>query len=108
MSDCRDRKDVEGKILPLLIPYEAMVAYCKVSDVGNRKYGNRDSWRFAINGVETYSNAAARHLFQNGLDSESGLPHLYHTLWNVAAAIWHYEKQRINPEDFIYPGDKEP
>ena len=96
MSSEVDRKDVKGKPLPLLMPYEALCAYSRVSDCGNKKYGNRDSWKFSETGVETYSNAAARHLFKftsEHIDHESGLCHLDHALWSVAAAIWHYQRK---------------
>jgi hypothetical protein len=90
-----DRKQVEGKPLPLLMPYEALVAYSEVSDYGLKKYGNRDSWTNSTCGVDTYANAACRHLFQHktgSIDAESGLPHIYHALWSIAACVFHYEK----------------
>ena len=90
-----DRKDIKDKPNPLLMPYEALCAYSAVSDYGNTKYGNRDTWIFAKEGVTTYSAAAARHLFQSHagtFDKESNLPHLYHAVWNICAAIWHLEQ----------------
>ena len=90
-----DRKDIKDKPNPLLMPYEALVAYSKVSDYGCKKYGNRDSWKHSATGVETYTAAAARHLYKYqdfGLDEESSLCHLYHALWSISAAIWHYER----------------
>jgi hypothetical protein len=91
-----DRKDVKGKPLPLLMPYEALCAYSKVSDYGNKKYGNRDSWKHSgpEEGFEKYANAAARHLFNPGVDAESNLPSIYQALWNVCAAVWHYERMK--------------
>lgn len=91
-----DRKDVAGKLDPLLIPFEAVNAYAEVSNYGVEKYGNRDSWKNSTAGVEVYTGAAARHLYksrQQSMDDESGLPHLYHCLWSVAAAIWHLERE---------------
>lgn len=102
----KDRKDTNGKPLPLLTPYEALTAFSKVSDYGNEKYGNRDSWTHNTDGVLVYSNAAARHLFkssQNDIDKESGLPHLYHALWSVCAAIWHRENPNVMPADAFGP-----
>ena len=90
-----DRKDIKDKPNPLLMPYEALVAYSKVSDYGCKKYGNRKSWQDSKTGVATYTAAAARHLFKSVNetdDPESTLPHLYHCLWSVAAAIWHQER----------------
>jgi hypothetical protein len=89
-----DRKDTANKPLPLLMPYEALVAYSNISDVGLKKYGERDSWRNSTNGVEVYANAAARHLFKllqgEEVDSETGLPHYMAVVWNAAAVAWHY------------------
>lgn len=92
-----DRKDVAGKLDPLLIPLEAVNAYATVSDYGQQKYGNRDSWQHSSTGVETYTAAAGRHLFKSRTaaeDEESAIPHLYHALWSVAAAIWHLENSK--------------
>lgn len=89
-----DRKDVLGKPLPLLMPYCCLEAYSKVSDDGFQKYKDRCSWMNNTNGVEVYSNAAARHLFKSTtevIDPESGLPHLYAALWSICSAIWHHE-----------------
>src|SRR6266446_1165574 len=91
-----DRKDTTGKPLPLLMPYEALVAYSKVSDYGYKKYGNRESWKHSTSGVETYTNAAARHLYKSQyeqVDEESSLSHLHHALWSLCAAVWHLERQ---------------
>jgi hypothetical protein len=88
-----DKKDTNGKYNPLLMPVEALKAYSAVSDYGNKKYGGRNSWK--LGDYAKYCNAAARHLFDSTLqdvDSESGLPHCYATLWNACAAVWHYEK----------------
>jgi hypothetical protein len=92
----QDRKDTLNKYNPLLIPIEALKAYSAVSDYGNKKYGGRESWKLAEDGYEKYSSAASRHLFYStaeDIDSESGLPHCYATLWNAAAAVWHYNKR---------------
>ena len=94
-----DRKDIKDKPNPLLMPYVVLEAYSKVSDYGCKKYGNRDSWKHSTTGVETYTAAAARHLFKcmhDHVDEESSLCHLYHALWSICAAIWHYE--RINTQ----------
>jgi hypothetical protein len=87
-----DRKDIKDKPNPLLMPYEALAAYSKVSDYGCKKYGNRDSWKHSATGVETYANAAARHLFKaqlEDLDPESGISHYAHALWSLAAVLYH-------------------
>lgn len=93
-----DRKDTANKPLPLLMPYEALVAYSDISDVGNAKYGERESWKNSTNGVAVYANAAARHLFKllqgEEIDPETGLPHYKAVVWNAAAVAWHYENKK--------------
>lgn len=97
--DMKDKKDIEGKPLPLLMPYEAIVAYSKASDDGFKNLGNRDTWKHndPKEGYIKYANAAARHLFKltfEDRDEKSNLPHIYPAVWNICAAVWHYE--RIN------------
>src|SRR5258708_3122352 len=93
-----DRKDVNGKYNPLLMPIEADKAFSEVSDYGNQKYGNRDSWKNnpAEESVSKYVAAAVRHgkaFAQLGeLDEESGLAHVKQLLWNAATACWHWER----------------
>ena len=93
-----DRKTTEGKHSPLLMPVEADIAYSKVSDNGLQVYGNRDSWKEnpPREGITKYADAGIRHFkaaIQVGdIDGKSGIPHVYHALWNAVAAVWHYEK----------------
>src|SRR5258707_1192119 len=93
-----DRKDVNGKHNPLLMPIEADKAFSEVSDYGNQKYGNRNTWKEnkPQDGVDKYVAAAVRHgkayAQSSELDEESGLAHVKQLLWNAAAACWHYER----------------
>ena|SRR5260221_81614 len=93
-----DRKDLNGKHNPLLMSIEADKAFSEVSDYGNQKYGNRNTWmeNTPAEGVTKYVAAAVRHgkaYAQTGeLDAESGLAHVKQLLWNAAAACWHYER----------------
>src|SRR4029077_5106713 len=102
-----DRKDTNGKHNPLLLPIEADKAFSEVSDYGNKKYGNRDSWKNNTpeEGVTKYVAAAVRHgkaYAQSGEhDAESGLAHVKQLLWNAAAACWHWE--RLLEERQQYP-----
>jgi hypothetical protein len=92
-----DLKEVDGKYNPLLFPVEALRAYSAQSDYGFKKYGTRDSWKENKEGEYVYSCAASRHLSESvyeKIDQESGMPHLYAVLWNVANAIWHLEKDK--------------
>ena len=93
-----DRKDVSGKIDPFLMPWEAVVAFNKISDYGYAKYGNRHTWQFSKprEGVHRYLAAAVRHAWKviwgEEIDPESGIPHVYAVLWNAAVVCWHWEK----------------
>ncbi|MGO5112244.1 dATP/dGTP diphosphohydrolase domain-containing protein [Oscillospiraceae bacterium LCP25S3_E10] len=73
-----------------LVPPELIEAVGKVRTYGVKKYGDSDSWKQ----VEPYRYRAAlmRHICKylkepDGVDSESGLPHLWHIACNVAFLI---------------------
>lgn len=82
----------------------AMEAIVKCSQYGHEKYKetdlNWDNFRNVEGGSKTYRDAGERHsLFPVGeLDSESGLPHIYHELWNKMAEVelWEAENEREN------------
>lgn len=66
----------------------AMEGVATVSAFGATKYAWR-GWVNVPNGLDRYSDALVRHLVNESkgeiLDSESGLPHHLHALWNAAA-----------------------
>lgn len=69
-----------------------MEAYCTIGTMGAKKYG-RNNWKKAkVEDYPRYLAAEYRHdmASQNGeeLDPESGLPHLWHKLWNIVARIY--------------------
>jgi hypothetical protein len=72
--------------LPPWIWWEAL----EVSKFGAKRYGRRN-WQQCTD-VSRYVDAMFRHLqcFLEGenIDPDSGLPHLAHALWNVAALRW--------------------
>lgn len=77
-----------GKARLDLVPHGIIWAIARVREYGCNKYpGSTENWR----DVETwrYRAAAFRHLLRyledpQGLDEESGLPHLWHLACNVA------------------------
>jgi hypothetical protein len=76
-----------GKPRLTLVPRTIFYAIAQVREYGNRKYGEPESWR-AVE-IERYRDAAFRHLLAylddpQGVDEESGLPHLHHLACNVA------------------------
>ena len=76
-----------GKPRPSLVPTEIIWAIAEIREYGNRKYHDPDNWKTVE--TERYIDALDRHvlLFNEdpyGLDSESGLPHLWHLACNAA------------------------
>ena len=74
----------------VLVPPELIEAVGKVRTYGVKKYGDSSSWKQ----VEPYRYRAAlmRHICRylkepDGVDDESGLPHLWHIACNVAFLI---------------------
>ena len=78
-----------GKIAITLVPMEMVEAAAVVRMYGNEKYpdGGADNWKQVS--VERYRDALFRHLIAYlrepyGIDHESGLPHWYHAVCNMA------------------------
>lgn len=68
---------------------KALEGMSKVSAFGAKKYG-QDNWKLCKE-PERYASAGLRHLLAaldgERLDADSGMPHLWHAMWNVAALI---------------------
>ena len=82
-------KSDKGKARLSLVPRRIIWDVAAIREYGNNKYpdGGPDNWR----GVEPerYRDAAYRHFLKylddpRGVDSESGLPHLWHLACNIA------------------------
>ena len=84
-----DKDKVLAGELIMSFPH-AMDALCQVATFGAKKY-SRAGFLRVENGEVRYLDAAMRHLIKHGkgeaLDSETGLPHLWAVLWNVAAIV---------------------
>ena len=82
-------KDVKGKLPVHLVPPEAVEAMAEVFGFGAKKYDDRN-WEKGLD-LELVLAAAERHILQHkkGItyDDESGLPHLYHALTDLAMII---------------------
>jgi hypothetical protein len=83
----------------------ALRAFAKVGTMGHYKYDIPYKTRLNYmlggkNGLE-YLDCLCRHVreYQNGevFDPESGLPHLYHALWNVSVFITFTKLERCEP-----------
>lgn len=67
----------------------ALKAIVKCSQYGHNKYPDDVDWMNysrVEGGSTTYRDAAERHSLDTGLD-ESGLPHVFHELWNKIAEV---------------------
>lgn len=76
-----------GKPRLSLVPCEIIRDIAVVRDYGDRKYGNSENWRQVE--PRRYIDALYRHLLAfienpEGVDAESGLPHLWHLSCNAA------------------------
>ncbi len=76
-----------GKARLTLVPRQILFDIAKVREYGNKKYGSSENWKQVEK--ERYRDAAFRHFLAylddpEGLDEESGLPHLAHLACNIA------------------------
>lgn len=80
----------------------ALDAVAKVATMGAKKY-SEGGWQAVIDGEDRYKHALWRHLLKarhEPLDPDSGFPHLWHALWNLAAMV---ELQRRREEGIGTP-----
>lgn len=76
-----------GKLELCLVPRNIIRCIARVRMYGNQKYHDPENWRTVE--VPRYRDALFRHLLAylddpQGVDEESGLPHLWHLACNVA------------------------
>lgn len=97
----QEAKADAGKLPLSLVPREIIRNIAAIRQYGNEKYGDPDNWRT----VEPwrYRDALFRHLLAylddpEGVDEESGLPHLWHLACNVAF-LCEMEKQEDSRPD---------
>ena len=86
MNDQTIKADA-GKPRLTLVPREIIYDIARVREFGNAKYKDPNSWRNVEK--ERYRDAAFRHFMKyldnpDGVDEESGLPHLWHLACNIA------------------------
>lgn len=82
----------QGKTRLTLVPRRIVKAIARVRMYGVKKYpdGGVDNWKQVE--IERYRDAAYRHFYEyldkpDSIDSESGLPHLWHLACNIAFLI---------------------
>ena len=87
MRNKQEAKADIGKPQLTLVPRKILFDIARVREYGTRKYGDPENWRQVDR--QRYRDAAFRHFCAylddpNGLDEESGLPHLAHLACNIA------------------------
>lgn len=92
VSDITDQtiKSDAGKPRPTLVPVSLIMAVTAIREYGCKKYHSPDNWRKVDK--KRYRDAAYRHWLRyiadpQGVDDESGLPHLWHVACNIAFLI---------------------
>lgn len=90
-----------GKLQLTLVPTQIIKDIAEVRMYGNEKYHSPDNWRYVE--IERYRDALFRHFLAylddpQGVDEESGLPHLSHLACNVAF-LCELEKEEEEEED---------
>lgn len=85
--DNQDIKADAGKPQLTLVPRKIIYDIAKVREYGIKKYGEKESWKRVE--IQRYRDAAFRHFMAylddtQGIDEESGLPHLWHLACNIA------------------------
>lgn len=83
----QEAKSDKGKLQISLVPTEIIRNIAAVRMYGTLKYHDPDNWRKVE--PQRYRDALLRHLLSyidnhDSVDSESGLPHLWHIACNVA------------------------
>jgi len=83
----QEAKADAGKPRLTLVPRQIIWDIAAIREYGNRKYGDPENWRTVE--PERYRDAAYRHWLAylddpQGVDEESGLPHLWHMATNIA------------------------
>ena len=90
----------QGKRRVDLVPTEAINALAEVLTAGAVKYGEHN-WRHGMDWSRVYG-AAQRHMlaFWGGddIDDESGMPHLWHALTNMAFLV-SYQALSVGKDD---------
>lgn len=86
-ADDQSAKADAGKLPLTLVPREIIRAIAAIRQYGTEKYGDPENWRKVSK--ERYRDAAFRHFLSylddpDGVDKESGLPHLWHLACNIA------------------------
>lgn len=86
-----------GKAKLTLVPRRILWDVAAIREYGTEKYKDPDNWKNVE--VNRYRDAAFRHFLAylddpNGVDKESGFPHLWHLACNIAFLCEMEDKER--------------
>lgn len=86
----QEAKADAGKPRLTLVPRGIIRAVAAIREYGCQKYGDPENWRHVE--PQRYRDAAFRHFMAylddpQGVDEESGLPHLWHLACNIAFLV---------------------
>lgn len=93
-----DAKADNGKARLSLVPGKIIYAIARIREYGVKKYHDPENWKKVE--PERYRDAMYRHMVAyindpEGVDEESGLPHLWHLACNAAFLC---EMEKMDPE----------
>ncbi len=85
-----------GKPRLTLVPRRIICAIARIREYGNQQYKDPDNWKQVE--PQRYRDAAYRHFMEyldnpHGIDEESGLPHIYHAMCNLAFLAERMERE---------------
>ena len=97
-KDDQEAKADAGKAQLSLVPQAIIYDIARIREYGNAKYpeGGKDNWKSVSK--ERYVDAMLRHISAyisdpNGVDEESGFPHLWHAACNMAFILEMEDKE---------------
>ena len=98
----QDIKADAGKPQLTLVPRQIIFDIARVREYGLKKYGKAESWKQVE--IDRYRDATFRHFMAyldnpQGVDEESGLPHLSHLACNIAFLCELEKRQAKDKED---------
>ena len=105
-------KDLAGKCPIYLAPFKSLVEpFAWVSWKSAKENGGKypmNNWKKG-SPTKLLVSSAIRHLTAHAegdkIDKESGLPHLYHALWNIGATIWMTKHKPELDEEKFFDGE---
>ena len=112
------KKNDSGKLRFSLIPSQVLHALAEVLTFGAKRY-SPNNWKYLADAEERYEDAMWRHLVarKSGqkVDPDSGMPHYWHAVTNLAFLIY-FDEQSERSEgdshdqkegDILHSGDTE-